>query len=555
MHKLVLVGAFAVLGCSSPGANPPGPDAGADAQPDVATDAPASDGGRPKGPTLPNGASFYVSPSGTPSGDGSMSNPWDIDTALHGPPQVKPGDTIWIRGGKYGGGQSDSVIQSSLVGTDTNPILVRAYPGERATIDAGLRVGCCDQAPDPKNGSYTWFWGLEFASYNPDRTSGTSGPPEYAAQQNHPSVDVWAAGTKLIDCIVHDTSGGISVWDAAGTELYGNIVFDIGGYGTDRGHGHDFYLQNQAPSVLDVRENIGFDNFDMGIQAYGSDSAWVQNMHFTGNVVFDSGILYSGQLVDNLTLGGGQGGPSGMVLTDNFFYDTPSATTGYNELGYLWTPVAHDATATNNVFVGGTDPIALERWTSVTFRNNTIYGSSANDAMLIVGSGESTSAYDWGNNRYFGTGQFLLYPSCDNWPCPTSSTLDFAGFQKSTGLDQASTLAAGAPTGVWSFVRPSAWEVGRANIVVFDWDKTPSVSIDLGPSGIQIGDAYQIRDAENWYGGSVVTGTYDGSPVSIPMTGLKVVQPFGTVPYAPSHTAPEFGVFVLLSYTALTNTF
>src|SRR6185312_9465418 len=142
MHKLVLVGVVGLLGCSSPGANPPGPDAGADA----AIDAPAIDGGRPKGPTLPNGASWYVSPTGTPSGDGSMASPWDIDTALHGPPQVKPGDTIWIRGGKYGGGQSDSVIQSSLVGTETNPILVRAYPAERVTIDAGLRVGCCDQA-------------------------------------------------------------------------------------------------------------------------------------------------------------------------------------------------------------------------------------------------------------------------------------------------------------------------------------------------------------------------------------------------------------------------
>jgi hypothetical protein len=39
------------------------------------------------------------------------------------------------------------------------------------------------------------------------------------------------------------------------------------------------------------------------------------------------------------------------------------------------------------------------------------------------------------------------------------------------------------------------------------------------------------------------------------MTGLTVVQQFGSVPYPPSHTAPQFGVFVLLSGTALTNTY
>jgi len=32
---------------------------------------------------------------------------------------------------------------------------------------------------------------------------------------------------------------------------------------------------------------------------------------------------------------------------------------------------------------------------------------------------------------------------------------------------------------------------------------------------------------------------------------LTVVQPFGNVPYPPSHTAPQFGTFVLLSGNAL----
>src|SRR2546430_1201491 len=44
---------------------------------------------------------FYVSPTGTASGNGSASNPWDLQTALNQPSSVQPGDTIWLRGGVH----------------------------------------------------------------------------------------------------------------------------------------------------------------------------------------------------------------------------------------------------------------------------------------------------------------------------------------------------------------------------------------------------------------------------------------------------------------------
>jgi hypothetical protein len=60
----------------------------------------SSDGAAlPDAVTLPSGNSWYVAPSGSASGDGSSAKPWDIVTALNGPPAVKPGDTIWLRAG------------------------------------------------------------------------------------------------------------------------------------------------------------------------------------------------------------------------------------------------------------------------------------------------------------------------------------------------------------------------------------------------------------------------------------------------------------------------
>src|SRR5215831_10452975 len=101
------------------------------------------------------GNAFYVSPTGTPSGDGSIDAPWDLQTALAQPASVHPGDTIWLRGGTYAG-----TFISTLAGTAELPIIVRQYPGEYATID-------CAALANPAisvRGSYTWFWGFEVTS-------------------------------------------------------------------------------------------------------------------------------------------------------------------------------------------------------------------------------------------------------------------------------------------------------------------------------------------------------------------------------------------------------
>ncbi|MDQ2980376.1 MAG: hypothetical protein M3R62_14285, partial [Acidobacteriota bacterium] len=46
-------------------------------------------------------AAYYVAPSGRPTGDGSIGNPWDLQTALNKP--IPPGSTIWLAGGTYRG--------------------------------------------------------------------------------------------------------------------------------------------------------------------------------------------------------------------------------------------------------------------------------------------------------------------------------------------------------------------------------------------------------------------------------------------------------------------
>src|SRR4051794_24178406 len=67
---------------------------------------------------------FYVSPTGTASGNGSASSPWDLQTALNQPASVKPGDTIWVRGGVHRLNNRPTKFTSRLTGAAGAPITV-----------------------------------------------------------------------------------------------------------------------------------------------------------------------------------------------------------------------------------------------------------------------------------------------------------------------------------------------------------------------------------------------------------------------------------------------
>lgn len=83
--------------------------------------------------SLASGPTYFVDAAkGSDRNDGSAVAPWK--TLQHGVQQLKPGDTLCLRGGIY----FESVSIARL-GTADKPITIRAYPGELAILDAGLR--------------------------------------------------------------------------------------------------------------------------------------------------------------------------------------------------------------------------------------------------------------------------------------------------------------------------------------------------------------------------------------------------------------------------------
>jgi len=473
-------------------------------------------------PTIPlpnDNNQHYVSPNGSSMGDGSAKHPWELQAALSETLSVRPGDIIWLRQGVYGNGST--IYKSSLNGTSKHPIVVRQYPGERATINGGITVG----------GIYTWFWGFEVTnrviSNRSTETSGDSPP------RNFPSAfTVFGIGSRFINLIVHDTAEGFGLWASSqDAEIYGSLIYNNGWQGRDRGHGHGIYTQNQT-GLKTISDNIIFQGFGLGIQCYGSPAAYIQNYLFDGNTIFNSGTLAEGMHRDyNLLVTGGHG-PQNISVTNNYTYHTPSAGSGTSALNRLAAVQANHLKAIANYWIGGNPAIAAFNWNDATFTANVIY--SQEGYLLMAGSLDPGTV--WDQNRYYGTNLCLL----------NSKDQPFEGWRSATGLDRNSTFSGGSPKGSWIFVRPNRYEAQRANITIYNWDLAKSVAVDLSKE-LSMGSHFEVRNAQDYFGAVVVSGIYSGGSISIPMSGLTVARPQGSVPTAPRPTGPEFGAFVLSS--------
>jgi len=486
--------------------------------------APGSGGGGGTPPPSGGGQSFYVSPTGSHSAAGSKTDPWDLTTALAHPASVKPGDTIWLRDGVYHG-----TFRSQLTGTPDKPIIVRQYPGERAVIDTGAIKSL---AGIEVHGSDTWYWGFEIMSSNPERYVSQPGP--WAVPDRVDGIDTLGPRLKFINLIIHDTAQGFGFWqEAVDSEIYGCLLYYNGWAAPDRGHGHGIYSQNKDGVKL-IQDNIQFYGFGMGIRAYGSENAYAKNIHFLGNVSFNSGYLFGGpgNHWSNYLVTVGSGS-EGIIFDDNHSYHTDDD--GYVQLGWEFSGVEKDLLARNNYFIGGDSAVQIWNWNKLTFTGNTIYSKGQFMEIFAHTGTQSVANYNFDNNTYYGSGLMRYQGSNVQW----------GNWQKVTGVDANSHYTKGQPTGVWAFVRPNKYEAGRANIIIYNWDSHNYVPVDV--SGVlKPGQQYEVRDVLNYLGTPVTSGTYNGGPIAIPMSGLPIAPPVGKVPYQPKHTGPEFDTFVLV---------
>jgi hypothetical protein len=380
------------------------------------------------------------------------------------------------------GGTYRGAFKSTLKGADNRPIVVRQYRGERATLDS---VGAAEPALQVL-GSWSWFWGFEVTNSDTQRLSKESGPWPSDLRRGT-GVGARGPNNKFINLVVHDEARGFEVTaESIGTEIYGNLIYYNGWETLDGlGLGNGIDTQNQL-GLRRIADNLIFKQFSHGIIASGKP---LDNVTLTGNTIFSNGSISRKGVLEsrNLLLGSGVV-TNQPVVTDNSTYD------GQANLGF--DAGCADGTITGNYFSG---PLVWVKCAGV-MKDNVFYNPYA-------------TGYGYG-------------PLPAQFPANTYHTT--------------------RPGGVVVRMRKNEYEPGRAIVTVYNWDKVSQVSVDPSDAGLAVGDRFEVRDAQNYFGPPVAAGIYEGGSINVPLTSQAVASPVGAVPTPPKSTLPEFGTFVIL---------
>jgi hypothetical protein len=581
---------------------------------------------------VPSGNNFYVAPNGSPSGTGSISSPWDLQTALNKPSSIVSGATIYLRGGTYSG-----KYVSSLTGTASTPITVKSFPGEWAIIDGyktttlsaaisststtltfvnalGINVqssvwidgeciqmgskngntftGCVrgfrDSTPASHsttstaivgiedaltiNGSYTIYRDFEVMHSDPNRVYSGDVIGDHVLPYRGEGLAVYGHHTKFINLILHDNREGIGFWHTAtDSEIYGCIIFNNGIVDGVRGHGHGIYMQNQTGTKRIV-DNLSFNNFATGMKGYGQDN-YANGLYFEGNASFNNGSpsavpsnqagYNSGHRFVNLFVGTTTFPTNQVTVVNNYLYHSAGTMSELGNLGLGYETSGNtNLVVQGNYVMGGHMAMTVDGWLDAQVTGNTLYttalpaGSGATEVMASVHT-SAPQNHNWNNNTYFdmatqqnGVSYTFAFNSATNrfgnlrLAYTDSGSSTNKGWKQWTGYDGSSSYSMSKPTGQKVVVRANQYEPGRAHIIVYNWSLTKKVDVDLS-SVLQPGQAYEIRNVQNYFAPPLLTGTYIGGSIQLPMNGLTVAAPIG-LGYTPQSTAPEFAVFVVI---------
>ncbi len=438
-------------------------------------------------PMVAGAGQHFVAPDGKPTAVGTKESPWDMASALEGRHPIPPGDILWIRGGTYRNPDRKHGSQGwnvNLCGTEKAPVYVRAYPGERVTIDGGLQLGFQGKA------EHVWLWDLELLTSDLQRETRTAGsaPMDLSGPLGGLHVAT-STGCKFINLVIHDTYEAIGCWvGARDSEIHGCLIYQNGWKGPDRCHGHCIYTQNRdgTKTISGCIFSTPFGHGQQLVQAYGSKAAWVNGFRIEDNIAY--AMTPQG---DRLLVGGMADGNRNNRVLRNYFFNA-ALQLGYSGKNHTGGHVRE------NVLLDGS--IVVCNYLDVEVRDN-----------LVVGGGIKT----------------------DN--CGQATNQGNQTFAKGKRADAAS-----------AFLIPNKYDPTRAHLAVFNWAGAPTAQVKVAPV-LKAGDRYQLLDPHNFFGKPLFAGKCQGEMMSVPIketfAAFVVLKGDGTnrggLPGAPSRPARQ----------------
>lgn len=476
--------------------------------------------------TVARAADFHVTPIGGPSGPGTEAQPYDLVTALSGS-VGKPGDTFWMHEGIYPIGHLDT----SVHGAAGQPITFRQARGERAQVVGSLII-------EGEIG-HVVFRDFELCSGEIQRLSRQTGVGfKPTDMPNHvEAIQVGAPNLSFINLIVHDSacSALYTAQEATNTLIYGCLVYNTGWASPDNAEGHSFYLQGAG----EISDCIAFNTTGANFHLYANGPGWsLRNLTVDGNVAFGAGTLQQVRNYRDWIVGVDK--PStiadNIVLKNNMGFAVSNSTT------LAQVQIGRENANGTVVLSSNYWPLGLvfNNWSSTTVSGNLIAPQNS-DPVVDLQQNLTRLTGGWDDNYYYsGSSSREVFHS-------GSTGCSFGDWKKNTGYDSSSSYTRGRLKGTKVFVRPNRYEPGRANIVVYNWDNLGKVAADVR-AVLNIGVAYEVRNAQDFFAPPVLSGIFDGQPLELPMTGLTVAKPMAPF-QTPAPTGPTFSVFVLLPKT------
>lgn len=472
---------------------------------------------------------FYVAPGALPGAAGTLADPASLSVVLGA--AIPPGSVIWMLGGTYTGH-----FTSTLAGTAAAPIIITSYPGVRATI-SDTRNWANGGTLDVY-GSNTIWYNFEITNSGTDRTIG---PPSTPFRPM--GINVLGPNTAVLDLVIHDTGHGVGMWQAApGSIAYGNIIYNCGSLNTPaiREYGHGLYIQNNTGTKV-VQDNIVFDNFGFGVHAYSPGN--LTNITIDGNISWDNGIStapgqrYSQILVD----GSVPYRADGITVTNNMTFDSATQVqTGNPSDGNVCFGCYGGSGSSNgnlqltgNYFAGGYPTGNISGWTHITNTGNTFYSVEGFFSLY-----KPALPYTWDSNAYYSAPGYGSIPLFNL----NGSALTQVNWDLVTGFDSSSSATYASPADK-VILRPNIYVPSRANIAVYNWSLSTTFNVNLS-SILTTGQGYAIFDATNIYGTPVLSGTYPGGVITVPIVNSAHVPPVGTTTASPA--TPQFHALVVI---------
>lgn len=353
---------------------------------------------------------------GKPTGDGSLNNPWDLQTALsQSTSVVNGGDIIWLHEGIYNG-RYKSLLKSTI---KNQYITVSAFQDDRVILNGNVKTTA--KPVLHVTGSQVIYKNFEVTFLG-----------NFSRNENDPQMQKVGgiSHTNGVDCKfnnlkIYNIPGlGIGSWNGTGGSIIEQCyIFNNGFiYKKGKGGGEGIYVQNSSDTETRIiRNNIIFGNYYKGIEVWSANRdanrSYVKNIILEDNVIFNSGLPIN-KTVDNIIIGtndrNGINIAHNIKVKNNILYHNADFQKGEINgnaasltLGFYKKAPVENIIVDKNIIIGRNNALRLLHIKSLSFTNNIVYSGYVQLNNNII---NNLKGENWGfNNNIFYTKNNTAY--------------------------------------------------------------------------------------------------------------------------------------------------